>query len=141
MKAFAIGRASLFPDPGRKVVEVGGSEVGVFCRDGKFTAFENVCPHMGGPVCQGKIIARVHELIAADRTSLGLSFSKHHANVACPWHGYEFDIGTGQHQGNARMRLRQVKIDVLEGELVITPPEATRDRIARRRSAAAKSER
>ena len=43
------------------VVEVDGTAVGVFCLDGKFTAFENVCPHMGGPVCQGKIIARVQE--------------------------------------------------------------------------------
>ena len=56
-----IGKAAAFPDPGRRVVEVDGIEVGVFCLNGKFTAFENVCPHMGGPVCQGKIIARVEE--------------------------------------------------------------------------------
>ena len=50
MKDVVIGKAAAFPDPGRKVVEVDGAEVGVFCRNGKFTAFENVCPHMGGPV-------------------------------------------------------------------------------------------
>ena len=88
MKDVAIGTASGFPNPGRKVVEVDGIEVGVFCHNGKFTAFENVCPHMGGPVCQGKIIARVQELIAQDKTSLGLAFSRDHTNVACPWHGY-----------------------------------------------------
>ena len=96
---------------------------------------------MGGPVCQGKIIARVQELIAQDKTSLGLAFSKDHTNVACPWHGYEFDISTGQHQGNPRMRLRAVSIKVVDGELVITLPEGTRDRIARRRSTAARGER
>ena len=100
MREVALGRASAFPDPGRRVVDIDGIEIGVFCRNGSFTAFENVCPHMGGPVCQGKIIARVKELIAQDKTSMGLSFSQDHTNIVCPWHGYEFDIGTGQNQGN-----------------------------------------
>ena len=134
MKEVVIGKAAAFPDPGRKVVEVDGTEVGVFCQNGQFTAFENVCPHMGGPVCQGKIIARVQELIADDKTSLGLAFSKDATNVACPWHGYEFDIATGQHQGNPRMRLRPVKIEIVDGDLVIALPIGTRDRIARVRA-------
>ena len=140
MQSVAIGKASAFPNPGRKVVEVDGVAVGVFCRDGKFTAFENVCPHMGGPVCQGKIIARVQELVARDKTSLGLSFSGA-TNIVCPWHGYEFDIASGQNQGNPRMRLRPVNIEVVDGDLVITLPEGTHERIARRRSTAERGER
>ena len=136
MKDVVIGKAAAFPDPGRKVVEVDGTEVGVFCRNAKFTAFENVCPHMGGPVCQGKIIARVQELIAEDKTSLGLGFSKDQANVVCPWHGYEFDIGTGHHQGNPRMRLHPVRIQVVDGDVVITLPEGMRKRIVRALSGA-----
>ena len=139
MRELKIGKAAAFPDPGRKVVEVDGTAVGVFRLNGKFTAFENVCPHMGGPVCQGKIIARVEERVASDKTSLGLSFSKDQTNVACPWHGYEFDISTGVHQGNPRMRLRVVKVEVVDGELVITLPEGTRERIVRSRSRAVPS--
>src|SRR4029453_11762477 len=134
MQTILIGKAAAFPNPGRKVVEVEGVSVGVFCRDGKFTAFENVCPHMGGPVCRGKIIARVQELIAADKTSLGLAFSKDQTNVACPWHGYELHIVTRQPQGNPPVGLRPLKIEVVDGDLVVTLPEGTRDRIARRRS-------
>jgi nitrite reductase/ring-hydroxylating ferredoxin subunit len=130
-----IGKAAGFPDPGRRVVEVDGAEVGVFCVGGRFTAFENVCPHMGGPVCQGKIIQRVEERIAEDKSSLGFAFSKDHTNVACPWHGYEFDISTGQHQGNPRMRLRPVKIEVVAGDLVVSLPQGMRERIARARPA------
>ncbi len=133
MRDVVIGKAASFPNPGRRVVEVDGTEVGVFCRNGKFTAFENVCPHMGGPVCQGKIIARVQELIAPDKTSLGFAFSKDQTNVVCPWHGYEFDIATGQHQGNPRLRLRPVKIEVVAGDLVVTLPAGMRERIARAR--------
>ena len=134
MRAIVICKVSSFPDPGRKVVEFDGTEVGVFCVNGKFTAFENVCPHMGGPVCQGKINPRVQEVIAEDKTSLGLAFSKDQINVACPWHGYEFDIQTGQHQGNPRVRLRPVKIEIVDGVVVVTMPEGVRERIARARS-------
>jgi nitrite reductase/ring-hydroxylating ferredoxin subunit len=133
MKHLVIGKAADFPDPGRRVVEVDGAEVGIFRVGGRFTAFENVCPHMGGPVCQGKIIARVEERIADDRTSLGLAFSKDRTNVACPWHGYEFDIMTGEHQGNPRMKLRAVTVEVVDGELVVHLPEGTRERISRAR--------
>jgi len=133
MTDVVIGTASAFPDPGRRVVEVDGTEIGVFCLNGKFTAYENVCPHMSGPVCQGKIIHRVQERIAEDKTSLGFAFSKDHTNVACPWHGYEFDIATGQHQGNPRMRLRPVKVEVVGGDLVVSLPAAMRERIMRTR--------
>jgi len=130
-----VGRADSFGDPGRKVVAVDGAEVGVFHRNGAFTAFENVCPHIGGPVCQGKIIPRVSERIAADKTSLGFAFSEDHLNIVCPWHGYEFDIESGAHQGNPRLRLRPVPVEVIAGEVVITLPQGARERIARARSA------
>jgi nitrite reductase/ring-hydroxylating ferredoxin subunit len=134
MSDVVIGRASEFPDPGRQIVALDGAEIGVFCVGGRFTAFENVCPHMGGPVCQGKIIPRVQEVVAEDRTSRGLAFSKDQTNVACPWHGYEFDIQTGRHQGNPHLRLRPVKIEVVDGDLVVTVPDRTRERIARART-------
>ncbi len=133
MRDVVIGTADDFPDPGRKVVEIDGVSVGVFRRNGAFTAWENVCPHMGGPVCQGKVIARVQELIANDKTSLGFAFSKDHTNIVCPWHGYEFDIETGRHQGNPRLVLRPVKIVVVDGDVVVTLSEGTRQRIMRSR--------
>jgi nitrite reductase/ring-hydroxylating ferredoxin subunit len=133
MKDIVIGKAANFPDPGRRVIDADGAEVGIFCVNGRFTAFENVCPHMGGPVCQGKIIARVEERIAEDKTSLGFAFSRDRTNVACPWHGYEFDIATGEHQGNPRMKLRPVKIEVVDGDLVVSLPQGTRERISRAR--------
>jgi nitrite reductase/ring-hydroxylating ferredoxin subunit len=135
MSDVVIGRADEFPDPGRRVVEIDGVAVGVFCRNGAFMAWENACPHMGGPVCQGKVIARVQELIASDKTSLGFAFSKDQTNIVCPWHGYEFDIATGRHQGNPRLLLRPVKVSVVGGEVMVTVPEGTRQRIMRSRPA------
>jgi len=140
MREIAIGKVAAFPDPGRKIVEVDGVAVGVFCRNGTFTAYENVCPHMGGPVCQGTIIARVEERVGNDKTSQGLAFSKDETNIVCPWHGYEFNIATGRHQGNPRLRLRSVRVRVVEDDVLITLPEGQRERIARARTAAPRAE-
>ena len=131
MREVNLGSISAFSDPGRKVVEIDGVEIGVFCVKGQFSAYGNVCPHMGGPVCQGKILPRVEENIAADRKSLGFVFSKTQTNIVCPWHGYEFDIKTGRHQGNPRLRLRTLDVRIAEGEVfVLVPDRAHRSRTA-----------
>jgi nitrite reductase/ring-hydroxylating ferredoxin subunit len=123
MREVNIGAASEFSDPGRKIVGFRGYEVAVFKLDGEFFAWLNLCPHMGGPVCQGKMIAKVEEVIADDRTSKGMAFSRTKMHIVCPWHGYEFDIRTGVHPGNAKARLRKVKVAVTDGDVVIAVPE------------------
>jgi nitrite reductase/ring-hydroxylating ferredoxin subunit len=123
MREINVGPASTFADPGRKLIESDGVEVGVFKLGGEFFAYENVCPHMGGPACQGKIIAKVEEVIADDRTSKGLEFSKTKINVVCPWHGFEFDIRTGRHHGNPRYRLKPIKVRLEGVDVIVTLPD------------------
>jgi nitrite reductase/ring-hydroxylating ferredoxin subunit len=48
MREVNLGLVSAFSDPGRKVVEIDGVEIGVFHVKGQFTAYGNICPHMGG---------------------------------------------------------------------------------------------
>ena len=123
MREVNIGAASEFSDPGRKIVGFGNFEVGVFKLDGEFHAYLNLCPHMGGPVCQGKMIAKVEEVIAEDKTSKGMAFSKTKLHIVCPWHGFEFDIRTGIHPGNPKARLRKIKVAVESGDVIISVPE------------------
>ena len=130
MREIVLGPVASFADPGRKVVDIDGIEVGVFHLKGRFTAYENLCPHQGGPVCQGKILPRVEEHVDADRRSRGMSFSKTQTNIVCPWHGYEFDIATGRHQGNARLRLRGLDVRVADGEVILLMPETAERRSA-----------
>ena len=124
MRDVNIGPASEFANPGRKIVGFERFEVAVFKLDGEFFAYLNQCPHMGGPVCQGKMIAKVEEIIADDKTSKGMAFSKTKLQIVCPWHAYEFDIRTGVHPGNPKARLRKVKVAVVDGEVVIAVPDA-----------------
>ena len=124
MREVIIGSASEFSDPGRKIIGFESFEVAVFKLDGEFFAYLNQCPHMGGPACQGKMIAKVEEIIADDRTSKGMMFSKTKMHIVCPWHGFEFDIRTGRHPGNPRARLRKIEVAVSNGEVMITVPDA-----------------
>jgi nitrite reductase (NADH) small subunit len=124
MREVSVGSVSDFEDPGRKIVGFEGFEVGVFRLDGEFYAYLNHCPHLGGPVCQGKMIAKVEEILADDMTSKGMAFSKTRLHVVCPWHGYEFDIRTGVHPGNPRARLRRIRVTVMDGEVLIAVPDA-----------------
>ncbi len=118
-----IGTTTEFSDPGRKVIGFDRFEVAVFKLDGEFFAYLNQCPHMGGPACQGKMLAKVEEVIADDKTSKGMAFSKTRMHVVCPWHGFEFDIRTGQHPGNPRARLRKMDVRVSDGDVLVTVPD------------------
>ena len=82
MREVNVGPASEIADPGRKLIGFENFEVAVFKLGGEFFAYLNHCPHMGGPACQGKMIAKVEEDIAADRTSKGMTFSKSKMHVS-----------------------------------------------------------
>ena len=124
MREVNIGPASEIADPGRKIIGFENFEVAVFKLGGEFFAYLNHCPHMGGPACQGKMIAKVEEIIADDHTSKGQMFSKSKMHIVCPWHGFEFDIRTGRHPGNPKARLRPIKVAVSGGDVILTVPDA-----------------
>jgi nitrite reductase (NADH) small subunit len=114
-----VGKESEFGDRDRKIIAEGEIEVGVFRLDGEFYAWRNQCVHQGGPVCQGKILSKVEELIAEDKTSRGLKFSETDVHIICPWHGYEFNIRTGRHPGDRNVRLRAHEVKVRDGEVYV----------------------
>ena len=58
-----------------KVVSANGTEIALFNVDGAFYAIDNTCGHRGGPLGDGMLSKNV---------------------VTCPWHGWEYDVKTGQ---------------------------------------------
>ena len=79
-------------------------------KDGDYFAYSNYCVHSGGPACEGLMINRVVDVIAPDRTYQGQTFSDD-VHFVCPWHGYEFELRTGECVGDRRLRLK--KFDVV----------------------------
>jgi nitrite reductase/ring-hydroxylating ferredoxin subunit len=92
----------------RLLLEVGGREVGIFCIKGRLVAWENRCPHQGGPVCTGELIGRAELVLADDKTVVREQRSSIRLNLACPWHGWEYDIETGVCPALPSRRLRPV---------------------------------
>jgi nitrite reductase/ring-hydroxylating ferredoxin subunit len=105
-----VGKASEFKDGDRRIVFVGDTEIGVFKDRGEFHAYSNYCLHQGGPACEGLIIAKVEEKILPDKTSKGLYFSDTETHFVCPWHGYEYDIKTGECVSDRKLKLRRYKV-------------------------------
>lgn len=107
-----VGRVEEFDEYDRKLVLAEGMKVGVFRVNGGFKAYENRCMHQGGPVCEGRILAKVEAVLEEDRNVLREKFSETERHLVCPWHGYEYDIETGQQAGDTRLRLNS--FDVVE---------------------------
>jgi nitrite reductase/ring-hydroxylating ferredoxin subunit len=114
-----VGKLVDFSDGDRRIVILGDLEIGVFRHEGKFYAYRSHCVHQGGPACEGLTMAKVEERILPDKTSRGLYFSETEMHFVCPWHGYEYDLKTGECVADRRLRLK--KYDVIEraGEVYV----------------------
>ena len=119
MGEYFAGAVTDYADGDRKVIDCGEFEVGVFRIGDEFFAWHNRCAHRAGPVCQGRVMKRVIEPVAGDRTTRTLKYDPIETNIVCPWHGYEFSIRTGYHQGSSRFRLRKAEFTIREGEIYV----------------------
>jgi nitrite reductase/ring-hydroxylating ferredoxin subunit len=96
--------------------------VGIFRLHGNLYAWENKCPHMGGPVCQGTILPRVIEPLSDSKASTGFAFDQTDMHLVCPWHGFEFSIATGRHAAHGNAKLRTVPVNEIDGEVYVDLP-------------------
>jgi nitrite reductase/ring-hydroxylating ferredoxin subunit len=119
MAEYYAGNVAEYADGDRRVVICGDTEVGLFKIGEDFYAWHNRCAHRAGPVCQGRIMNRVIEPVAADRTVRAMAYADGDHNIICPWHGYEYSIKTGANQGTARLKLKKADISIRDGELYV----------------------
>ncbi len=119
MSEIRVGPAAAFADGERRIVFHGPVEIGVFRWNSKFYAYENLCVHQGGPACEGMIMHKVEDVLAADRTYVRQTFSDDEVHFVCPWHGYEYDIRTGECVGDRRLRLRSYPVVERGGEIFV----------------------
>jgi nitrite reductase/ring-hydroxylating ferredoxin subunit len=114
-----VGASERVPEGGRLVIDIGEKTIGIFRVQGQLYAWENKCAHQGGPVCQGKIIPRVTEVIDQGGESRGFAFDESSLHIVCPWHGFEYDIRTGVHPGRPSARLIRVAVEESAGGIYV----------------------
>lgn len=110
MSEIFAARSEQLPEGGRVLVEHGAMTIGVIRAKGRLHAFLNICPHQGGPACEGLLIHKVEEIIAEDRTYQGMRFNEDELHIVCPWHGWEFNIETGRCAGDGKHALRRFEV-------------------------------
>jgi nitrite reductase (NADH) small subunit len=119
MSETLVGDVAAFGDGDRAVVAVGDREVGVFRHGGGFVAYENRCLHQGGPACEGVLIGKVEAVLAEDRSVVGERFAEDVTHFVCPWHGWEYDLATGECAGDRRRRLRRFEVLERDGRVYV----------------------
>ena len=90
---------SELPHPGEaREFELHGKVICVANVNGTITAMDNVCLHMGGPLGQGYIEGN---------------------KIVCPWHGWEYDLKTGELGDDPKSKLAVYSVKVENGDVLI----------------------
>ena len=116
MSKHVVGPVSSIPPGGRKIVEVAGRSIGVFNLGGEFFALRNRCPHQGAALCEGPLGSEV-----GSNGPGNYSVTRSGEILRCPWHGWEFDVRTGQSWFDPKsVRVKAYETSV--GRPPLTPP-------------------
>lgn len=91
-----IDIASLPPGSSAEVVAE-GKVFAVFNVDGTIHVLDGICPHAGGPLGKGMLRGNI---------------------VTCPWHGWQFDVSSGQHCLNHRLCQKRYEAKIEDGQVV-----------------------
>ncbi len=81
-----------------KEFELGGKVICVANVNGTISAMDNVCLHMGGPLGQGFIDGN---------------------KVVCPWHGWEYDLKTGELADDPESKLAVYPVKTENGDVLV----------------------
>ena len=90
MSRHIVASVGEIPEKGSKLV-VKGRPIAVFHVAGEYFALTDRCPHEGGSLCAGRLIGLVRS-----REPGVYECSRPLEMLQCSWHGWEFDIRTGQ---------------------------------------------
>ena len=93
-----VGVSDLKPGE-NKVVEVNGEQVALFNVDGEFFAISNTCAHRGGPLGEGYLEGDV---------------------VTCPWHGWRFNVKTGNNAIMPNMKVQNYQVKVEGNDVLVS---------------------
>ena len=118
MTKHVVAAAGDIPPGTRRLAEINGRAIVVFNLGGEFFALNNRCPHRGGSLFHGRQTGAVQ----SDEPGR-YCYSRPGEIIRCPWHGWEFDIRTGQSWCEpSRVRARRYPVSVQPGTRLVAGP-------------------
>ena len=97
-QSYTIAKVGDLQEGRSKVVMAGTTPVALVLSGGKYRALGNVCRHRGGPVGEG-------DVDPAENI------------IACPWHGWEYNLDTGKATLNPLAQLPVYPVEVVGDEI------------------------
>lgn len=118
MTRHVVAKVPEIPVGTHKLVVVEGRQIGVFNVNGEFFALLNRCPHGGAELCKGAIVSLV-KAGGVGEYALGRSGEF----LRCPWHGWEFEIRSGQSYCEpGRFKARKYDVEIERGTDLVKGP-------------------
>lgn len=118
MARHVVAAVAEFPPGTRKRIDAGGRPIVVFNVSGEFFALLDRCPHQGASLAAGICTGLVRSS-GPGRYEI----SRPGEMIRCPWHGWEFDIRTGQSWCDPqRLRARAFPVEVRTGSELVAGP-------------------
>ena len=87
-------------------VKAGEAEIALAHCNGGFYAVQGHCLHLQGPLGEGRLEGCV---------------------LTCPWHGWQYDVRTGQNEFDLAIQLHTYDVQVEDGEIRVGLQESTRE--------------
>lgn len=96
-----VGRIADLPPGACRSVEVGELAIALFNVEGTIYALNNTCPHAGGPLGEGFLDGTI---------------------VECPWHGWRYNVRTGEKPENPDIKVPCYRVLVENGTIRVRLP-------------------
>jgi nitrite reductase (NADH) small subunit len=93
-----VARVDDVPPGTVTAVRAGDEEIALAHLDGAFYATQGTCIHLQGPLGEGRLDGPV---------------------LTCPWHGWQYDVRTGENEFDRAIQLRTYEVRVEDGEVKV----------------------
>src|SRR5918912_865937 len=101
-----VARADEVPPGTVRTIRVGEDEIALAHCEGGFYATQHACLHLQGPLGEGSLEGCV---------------------LTCPWHGWQYDVRSGENEFNRAIQLRTYEVQVADGEVRLRAGAASTD--------------
>ncbi len=108
-----VGPLSELPVGERRLIEANGKSIGVFNTGKQVVAVLNICPHAYAPVCRGKVGGTTLPSKAGE-----FVWGRENEILRCPWHGWEYDLNSGQCLTDRR-KLKRFPVQIRDDEIYV----------------------
>ena len=118
MAKHVVAAVQDLPAGSRKAVTVRGRPIVVFNLGGEYFGLLDRCPHQGANLSGGFLGGLLEGSGPGE-----VRCTRMGEIIRCPWHGWEFDIRTGQSWCDPdRVRTRTYKVEVASGGALVPGP-------------------